>query len=882
MQPTVSLRMPLPVSVSVSTSDSSVAAAAVRSNSGTTPASQSHSHTQEPGTGSSSMQIESAMSLSVFTPGPAATPSAAAAQPMLVESDALNGSSSAQNKQQDSEDADSFGSSPLQSLSRPRALSKLNSMSDARLSEPMAQSHSATPEPLLVGSTATTAAAPSHCHDHNDDEDFETMSPKADDDEEDDDDDDDDDEDLIHILHLCTCCSEPIDNQQLSTCSNCRRAFHPDCANKDFDTVTATTSIAPQDDPKLNAETKALQRSFSRVGCRFVCAQCAANKLSCSICHQTGPLVSTKPYLASLAKNRPVPQVEADGSTPVVQCLKPGCVSIVHLHCAKKDNLGVVRVGSTGTCVCPQHFCNTCEWSVSRKKISSRKGAAYTQCVACPAVFHRSSCLPPGSYALSRRFVLCADHPISTITNPMWHRAHVPRVGTVRHVKTLCDSDSEMDSDDEDNAVSRLVDGLHPDIAQAMAFRRLVQSNRPPENVHLFSLPVAEPKDPKEATSASNSGCAIDTTMHTSPTDADTNKVTVKADTDNTLAPDSSAPDTVVGPLVVQYRDTFCIHPFRLPKWFKIQAEAYQPKRVPPPYKKIFSNVYKVPKAPKPRRDEIEVCMCNPNTGNCGNNCMNRVTLMECDRKQCPCGERCTNQRIQRRQYVKAKVTYQAERGFGLSLKEDAKAGDLVVEYCGEVIDSREARRRLEDADSDVQHYYLFQVNNSMVIDAAHMGNNARFINHSCDPNCIAEKWLVSGQIRVGIFTKTTLPAGTELTYNYNFEGLRNGLQTQRCLCGSANCSGFLGVRPKAPTKNVKSNSKSKKSKGTKRSKARAKVKSKAKPTTAANKKSGLGSATLEPEPASGAVLAVAPAATPTPTPATPIAIPEPSAQMPQ
>jgi histone-lysine N-methyltransferase SETD2 len=77
-------------------------------------------------------------------------------------------------------------------------------------------------------------------------------------------------------------------------------------------------------------------------------------------------------------------------------------------------------------------------------------------------------------------------------------------------------------------------------------------------------------------------------------------------------------------------------------------------------------------------------------------------------------------------------------------------------------------------------------------IDASRRGNLARFINHSCDPNCATQKWTVKGRTSIGIFAIKDIPSGTELTFDYKFE--RIGCKKQRCLCGSAKCRGWLGT----------------------------------------------------------------------------------------
>lgn len=84
----------------------------------------------------------------------------------------------------------------------------------------------------------------------------------------------------------------------------------------------------------------------------------------------------------------------------------------------------------------------------------------------------------------------------------------------------------------------------------------------------------------------------------------------------------------------------------------------------------------------------------------------------------------------------------------------------------------------------------------NMIIDAT-TGSIARFVNHSCDPNCRMIKWVVSGQPRMALFAgDKPIMTGDELTYDYNFDPFSNK-SVQKCLCGSKNCRGVLGPRPK-------------------------------------------------------------------------------------
>lgn len=84
----------------------------------------------------------------------------------------------------------------------------------------------------------------------------------------------------------------------------------------------------------------------------------------------------------------------------------------------------------------------------------------------------------------------------------------------------------------------------------------------------------------------------------------------------------------------------------------------------------------------------------------------------------------------------------------------------------------------------------------NMIIDAT-TGSIARFVNHSCKPNCRMIKWIVSGQPRMALFAgDQPIMTGDELTYDYNFDPFSNK-NVQTCLCGSENCRGVLGPRPR-------------------------------------------------------------------------------------
>ncbi|XP_015251555.1 PREDICTED: histone-lysine N-methyltransferase, H3 lysine-36 and H4 lysine-20 specific isoform X3 [Cyprinodon variegatus] len=222
--------------------------------------------------------------------------------------------------------------------------------------------------------------------------------------------------------------------------------------------------------------------------------------------------------------------------------------------------------------------------------------------------------------------------------------------------------------------------------------------------------------------------------------------------------------------------------------------------RKPPPYKHIKVN-RPIGKVQILTADLSEIPRCNckaTDESPCGmdSECINRMLLYECHPQVCPAGERCLNQAFTKRQYSQVEIFRTLSRGWGLRCVHDIKKGQFVTEYVGEVIGEEECRSRIRHAqENDICNFYMLTLDKDRIIDAGPKGNEARFMNHSCQPNCETQKWTVSGDTRVGLFALVDITAGTELTFNYNLECLGNGKTV--CKCGSPNCSGFLGVRPK-------------------------------------------------------------------------------------
>src|SRR5690606_9915292 len=175
-----------------------------------------------------------------------------------------------------------------------------------------------------------------------------------------------------------------------------------------------------------------------------------------------------------------------------------------------------------------------------------------------------------------------------------------------------------------------------------------------------------------------------------------------------------------------------------------------------------------------------------------GSDCINVNTSMECTGDSCGCGSNCRNQRFQRHEWADVSVIKTEQKGYGLRTDKRLEADAFIFEYVGEVIDEpRYHKRRMEYDKEGIKHFYFMSLAKNQFIDATKKGNLARFCNHSCNPNCYVEKWIVGKKFRMGIFAKREIEAGEELTFDYNVD--RYGSEAQKCWCGEPNCLGFIG-----------------------------------------------------------------------------------------
>ncbi|XP_026138129.1 histone-lysine N-methyltransferase 2A isoform X2 [Carassius auratus] len=132
-----------------------------------------------------------------------------------------------------------------------------------------------------------------------------------------------------------------------------------------------------------------------------------------------------------------------------------------------------------------------------------------------------------------------------------------------------------------------------------------------------------------------------------------------------------------------------------------------------------------------------------------------------------------------------------AVHGRGLFCRKNIDAGEMVIEYSGNVIRSVLTDKREKYYDSKGIGCYMFRIDDYEVVDATMHGNAARFINHSCEPNCYSRVVSVDGQKHIVIFATRRIYKGEELTYDYKFPIEEPGNKLP-CNCGAKKCRKFL------------------------------------------------------------------------------------------
>ena len=179
--------------------------------------------------------------------------------------------------------------------------------------------------------------------------------------------------------------------------------------------------------------------------------------------------------------------------------------------------------------------------------------------------------------------------------------------------------------------------------------------------------------------------------------------------------------------------------------------------------------------------------------------------------------------------------------GTGVFASTKVPKGKKVIEYIGEKITKKESARRSialieknrgSETDGAV---YIFEVNKRHDIDGNIPENTARFINHSCDPNC--EPDVIKN--RVWLISTRKIKKGEELSYNYGFD--LEDYEEHKCRCGAKECIGYITAEDNWPKLKKRLGKKKKKAKKSKTKAAKKPAKAKKEPTKEGREIAALG-----------------------------------------
>lgn len=217
--------------------------------------------------------------------------------------------------------------------------------------------------------------------------------------------------------------------------------------------------------------------------------------------------------------------------------------------------------------------------------------------------------------------------------------------------------------------------------------------------------------------------------------------------------------------------------------------------------------------------------------------CTNAALYMECTNESCNVSaELCQNRVITNKQWKNVEPFKTELKGWGLRACESISRGEFIIEYLGEVINNQmcieritaqndridqlterynDKHDKLIDAEIDrlyslghrriqrssirvycdkpaVAAYYYLTLDDDIILDANKYGTDARYLNHSCEPNCCVQKWLVDTHLCAAVYAVKDIECGEELCIDYKYDRIGD-LERQRCYCGESTCSKYIG-----------------------------------------------------------------------------------------
>ena len=140
------------------------------------------------------------------------------------------------------------------------------------------------------------------------------------------------------------------------------------------------------------------------------------------------------------------------------------------------------------------------------------------------------------------------------------------------------------------------------------------------------------------------------------------------------------------------------------------------------------------------------------------------------------------------------KVKKSKVHGTGVFTTQEIKSGTKIIEYIGDKVTKKEGDKRSSER---IKNYlnskvsgsvYIFELNKTYDIDGSPLYNKARYINHSCNPNCEVD--IIKGHI--WILSIKNIKKGCELNYDYGYPFDKADFKDHVCKCGSKKCIGYI------------------------------------------------------------------------------------------
>ncbi|VVC34673.1 Zinc finger, PHD-type,Zinc finger, RING-type,PWWP domain,Zinc finger, RING/FYVE/PHD-type,Zinc [Cinara cedri] len=583
-------------------------------------------------------------------------------------------------------------------------------------------------------------------------------------------------------------------NETIKCTGSCQKYFHKECfviSNQECNKKMKLKNVkkdSVQRTSIFNIEIKSTNELLKKES-KNICSSCKANKTDCFIC---GLLI--------------------DDTQQKLVCKLDTCKRYYHRNCLEEwpqCQWSEVSPNTDPTVMCPHHVCHLC---ISSNPENACKAyfpdKQLIRCIKCPTSYHRSEyCLPAGSEILTYFDIVCSRHfePIKTNKhhfNTSWCIICTEGGGTLVccdlcpnsfHVNCLNQNPSKF----ENRFICEECQcGRYP-LYNEIVWTKIGNYRWWPAKIifpdqvpHIINVKAHSVGEFAVQFCGTHDYCWVNRGQVFFFHEGDENNVIQN----NKKTIDRNFQDAIIE--ASQEHSRYILNKDKNNDVKTKQCSIKPPKYVPIKVNKPFGNV----KIEELGTKNMSPCDCNPNQENpCGldSDCINRILTYECHPKLCRAGHKCNNQNFEKRLYPKMVPFLTKHKGWGLKTLVNIKEGlgSFIIEYVGDVIDKEEFQKRCHEMSSrNDQNYYFLAIDNSRIIDAGLKGNMSRFLNHSCEPNCVTQKWIVNGNTRIGFFALQDITAGTELVFDYCLESC-SGVEKIPCQCEAARCSKLIGVK---------------------------------------------------------------------------------------